>query len=126
MPALPGRYHGAADHAFATWARALDAAVQELRPRPSNAGCIQPVAIRTARMVREKSGLTEMRSDKRNRKKTVFLTADQLEELADARAREARQLPDGEARQNALRDAAQLRVYATMKRALTPQDAKLK
>ena len=67
-----------------------------------------------------------MRSDKRNRKKTVFLTADQLEELADARAREARQLPEGEARQNALRDAAQLRVYATMKRALTPQDAKLK
>ena len=67
-----------------------------------------------------------MKSDKRNRKKAVFLTADQLEEQADARASEAKQLPEGEARQNALRDAAQLRVYATMKRALTPQDAKLK
>ena len=67
-----------------------------------------------------------MRSDKRSRKKVTFLTADQLEEQADAAASEAKQLPDGEARQNALRDAAQLRVYATMKRALTPQDAKLK
>jgi len=57
----------------------------------------------------------------RNRTKVVFLTADQLEERADARAREARQLPEGEARQHALRNAAQLRTYASMKRALTPQ-----
>ena len=41
-----------------------------------------------------------------------------------ARAREAMQLPEGEARQNALRNAAQLRVYASMKRALAPQTAK--
>ena len=60
----------------------------------------------------------------RNRKKVVFLTADHLEEQADAHASEAEQLPDGEARQNALRNAAQLRVYAFMKRALTPQTTK--
>jgi hypothetical protein len=54
-----------------------------------------------------------------NRKKVVFLTADHLEEQADARASEAKLLPEGEARQNALRNAAQLRVYASMKRALT-------
>jgi hypothetical protein len=41
-------------------------------------------------------------------------------------ATEARQLPEGEARQNALRSAAQLRAYASMKRALTPQTAKVK
>ena len=58
---------------------------------------------------------------RRNRKKVVFLTADHLEQQADARASEAKQLPEGEARQNALRNAAQLRIYATMKRAVTPQ-----
>jgi hypothetical protein len=63
---------------------------------------------------------------RRNRKKVVFLTADQLEEEAEARAGEAMQLPDGEARQNALRNARQLRVYAFMKRALTPQAARSK
>jgi hypothetical protein len=57
----------------------------------------------------------------RNRNKVVFLTADHLEKQADARASEANQLPEGEARQNALRNAAQLRTYATMKRVLTPQ-----
>ena len=36
------------------------------------------------------------------------------------------QLPDGEAKQNALHNAAQLRVYATMKRAPAPQAAKSK
>jgi hypothetical protein len=61
----------------------------------------------------------------RNRKKAVFLTADQLEQQADARASKAKQLPEGKARQNALRIAAQLKVYATMKRVLTPQTAKL-
>jgi hypothetical protein len=63
---------------------------------------------------------------RRNRKKVVFLTADRLEEQADARGSEAEQLPEGEARQNALRNAAQLRMYAFMKRALTPQAAKSK
>jgi hypothetical protein len=57
----------------------------------------------------------------RNGNKVVFLTPDHLEEQADARASEAKQLPEGEARQNALRNAAQLRMYAFMKRALTPQ-----
>ena len=62
-----------------------------------------------------------MRSDKRNRKKVTFLTADHLKELADAAASEAKRLPEGEAKRDVLRYAAQLRVYATMKRALTPQ-----
>jgi hypothetical protein len=59
-----------------------------------------------------------------SRKKVVFLRADQLEEQAEARATEAEQLPEGEARQNALRNAAQLKVYATMKRVLAPQTTK--
>jgi hypothetical protein len=63
---------------------------------------------------------------RRNKKKVAFLTADHLEEQANARASEATRLPEGEARQDALRNAAQLRVYALMKRALTPQTAKSK
>ena len=63
---------------------------------------------------------------RRNRKKVEFSTPDDLEEQADSRASEAMQLPEGEAKQNALRNAAQLRVYAFMKRALTPQTAKSK
>ena len=62
----------------------------------------------------------------RNRNKVTFLTPDHLDQQADARASEAQRLPEGEARQNALRNAAQLRVYASMKRALTPQTAKSK
>jgi Spy/CpxP family protein refolding chaperone len=61
---------------------------------------------------------------RRNGKKVVFLTADELDEQADTRASEAEQLPEGEPRQNALRTAAQLKVYASMKRVLTPQTAK--
>jgi hypothetical protein len=60
----------------------------------------------------------------RNRKQVVFLTAERLEDQADARASAAKQLPEGEARQNALRSAEQLRLYAFMKRVLTPQAAK--
>jgi hypothetical protein len=60
----------------------------------------------------------------RSRRKVVFLTADQLEEQADRRANEAEQLPEGEAKQNALRTATQLKVYATMKRVLAPQTTK--
>ena len=41
----------------------------------------------------EESGLTGMRSDRRSRKKVNFLTADQIEEQADAAASEAKQLP---------------------------------
>jgi hypothetical protein len=43
-----------------------------------------------------------------DRKKTASLTADHLEEQANARANEAKQLPEGEAKQHALRNAAQL------------------
>ena len=60
----------------------------------------------------------------RNRNKVDFLTADHLDQQADARASEAKQLPEGEARQNALQNAAQLRMYAAMKRALAPRAAK--
>jgi hypothetical protein len=60
----------------------------------------------------------------RSRKKVVFLTADQLEEQAERRASEAEHLPEGEARQNAIQAATQLKVYATMKRVLAPQTAK--
>ncbi|MBR1086019.1 hypothetical protein JQ621_00855 [Bradyrhizobium manausense] len=62
----------------------------------------------------------------RNSNKIPYLTADHLDEQADARADEAKQLPEGEARQKALRNAAQLRTYASMKRALAPQAAKSK
>ena len=62
----------------------------------------------------------------RNRNKVDFLTADHLDQQADARASEAKQLPEGEARQNALQNAAQLRMYAAMKRALAPRAAKSK
>ena len=65
-----------------------------------------------------------MRNRTRNRTKVVFLTADQLEEQADARASAAKQLPEGEARRQALRSAEQLRLYAFMKRALAPQTIK--
>jgi hypothetical protein len=57
-------------------------------------------------------------------KKVVFLTADELDERADTCAREAERLPEGNARQHAIRNAAQLKVYATMKRVLAPQTAK--
>ncbi|TPQ42921.1 hypothetical protein C2U70_00275 [Bradyrhizobium guangdongense] len=62
----------------------------------------------------------------RNKAKVAHLTADHLDQQADARASEAKQLPEGEARQNALRNAAQLRIYAAMKRALAPRAAKSK
>jgi hypothetical protein len=58
--------------------------------------------------------------------RTVFLTAEHLEAQADARAVEAKQLPEGEARRSALLNEAQLRVYASMKRALTPQTPRSK
>src|SRR4051812_34448180 len=107
------RYHGAAHHAVATRVRTLDAALHKLGPHPSKARRVQPAANRTARLVRTQFVLTEMRPGMRQKNKVVFLTADHLEEQADARANEAQQLPDGEARQNALRNAAQLRVYAS-------------
>jgi hypothetical protein len=60
----------------------------------------------------------------RRKNQVVFLTPEHLEAQADARAGEAQQLPEGEAKQNALRNAVQLRVYASMKRAFAPQIAK--
>jgi hypothetical protein len=67
-----------------------------------------------------------MRSGKRYMKRVVFLTADQLEKLADAAASQAKQLLEGEERRTALSLAARLRVHAVMKRALTPQAARLR
>jgi hypothetical protein len=61
---------------------------------------------------------------KRNRKKVVFLTADQLEAQADMRTNAAKQLPEGEAKGHELRSAEQLRLYAFMKRALAPPTVK--
>jgi hypothetical protein len=54
------------------------------------------------------------------KEKAIYLSADQLEERAIARIRQAEQLPPGEARQHALKNAAQLRSYAAMKRLLVP------
>ena len=56
----------------------------------------------------------------RSRENRIFLTADQLEERASARIKDAERLPPGEARQHALKNAAQLRSYAAMKRLLAP------
>jgi hypothetical protein len=67
-----------------------------------------------------------MRHGMAGRNKIVFLTAEHLEAQADARAGEAKQLPEGEARQNALRSAAQLQVYASMKRTFAPEITKSK
>lgn len=54
----------------------------------------------------------------RHKEKVTFLSADQLEARAASRFQEAEQLPPGEARQHALKNAAQLRIYADMKRLL--------
>lgn len=54
------------------------------------------------------------------REKIVFLSADHLEEQANARLREAELLPAGEAKQHALKNAEQLRCYAATKRLLVP------
>jgi hypothetical protein len=54
------------------------------------------------------------------REKIIFLSAEHLQEQADARIREAELLPVGEARQNALNNAAQLRSYAKLKLLLSP------
>lgn len=56
----------------------------------------------------------------RNKEKIIFVSAAHLEEQAAARTREAEQLPPGEARQHALKNAAQLRSYAAMKHLLVP------
>jgi hypothetical protein len=58
----------------------------------------------------------------RTKETPIYLSADQLEERAVARIRQAEQLPPGEARQHALKNAAQLRSYAAMKRLLLPSD----
>jgi hypothetical protein len=58
---------------------------------------------------------------RRNRKKATFLSANQIDEQAAARIIEAEHLPPGEARDSALRNAAHLRAYASMKRLLEPQ-----
>jgi hypothetical protein len=60
----------------------------------------------------------------RNEKRVIFLTAAQLEERAAARMWQAEQLPDGEARQHALKNAAQLRAYAAWKRKPLPEQSR--
>ena len=96
---MRGRYRGAANHVFAPPDRSIG--LKDL-------------------------GLTDMTTGNRNMNKAAFLTADQLEKLADAAASQASHLLEGEERRNALSLAARLRVYAIMKRALTPPAAKLK
>jgi len=61
----------------------------------------------------------------RSTQKITYLTADHLEERAAAKLRDAEQLPPGAARQHALKNAAQLRSYAAMKRYLAPSPPKL-
>jgi hypothetical protein len=56
----------------------------------------------------------------RSTEKITYLTADHLEERAAAKMLDAEQLPPGDARQHALKNAAQLRSYAAMKRYLAP------
>jgi predicted transcriptional regulator len=60
-----------------------------------------------------------------NKVKVTFLSADHLEQRAALRVRQAEELPPGEARQHALKNAAQLRTYADMKRLLTPDRTSL-
>ena len=72
-------------------------------------------------MARPTLGLAEMPFGHRPRNEVAVLTADQLEKLADAAASQASHLLEAEERRSALSLAARLRVYATMKRALTPQ-----
>jgi hypothetical protein len=60
----------------------------------------------------------------RSKEKIAYLSADHLEEQAASRVREAERLPPGEARQHALKNAAQLRSYAAMKRHLALPPAK--
>ena len=62
----------------------------------------------------------------RRNDKVSFLSADHLEAQAVSRVKEAEQLPPGDARQRALRNAAQLRTYADMKRLLVPDRTTLR
>ncbi len=61
----------------------------------------------------------------RSEKAITYLSADDLEERAVLRIREAEQLAPGAARQHALKNAAQLRSYAAMKRFLAPASLKV-
>jgi hypothetical protein len=60
----------------------------------------------------------------RSKEKVTYLSADDLEKRAILRIREAEQLAPGAARQHALKNAAQLRSYAAMKRYLAPTPLK--
>ena len=61
----------------------------------------------------------------RSKEKVTYLSVDDLEQRAVLRIREAEQLAPGEARQHALKNAAQLRSYADMKRYLAPASSKV-
>jgi hypothetical protein len=67
--------------------------------------------------------VTKKEFSMRSAEKVTYLTADHLEERAAAKIRDAEQLPPGDARQHALKNAAQLRSYAAMKRYLAPLPA---
>jgi hypothetical protein len=58
------------------------------------------------------------------RENITTLSVVALEERVTARVREAERLPPGEARQHALKNAAQLRSYAETKRLMAPEQAK--
>lgn len=60
-----------------------------------------------------------------SKEKATCLSADDLEERATLRIREAEQLAPGAARQHALKNAAQLRSYAAMKRYLALPPSKV-
>jgi hypothetical protein len=60
-----------------------------------------------------------------SKEKITCLSADDLEERATLRIREAEQLAPGAARQHALKNAAQLRSYAAMKRYLALAPSKV-
>lgn len=62
-----------------------------------------------------------------NQSQRVFLSADDLDERANARSKEAERFPEGDARRHALRNADQLRSFAALKRTqATPDELALK
>jgi hypothetical protein len=87
----------------------------QMPPRSADGGSVQPLGNRTDRVVRSSHSPPE--PDKLMEPRYVrILTADYLDQRADASLIEAERLPEGRARQHALRNAAQLRSFALTKR----------
>lgn len=59
----------------------------------------------------------------RMHEKVVYQTPDELDEVIVKRQADAALLPPGTTRQSVLKEIAQLRAYADMKRLLTPRGA---